>query len=362
MLSIGIDFRKLRSVSCFLERQTAEERVLLGGVAVMAAGVGWPGNCLGLKCGAIELAVYHNAGSLAGACLKEIRRDDMKKPLSRVMMTRLRGGGAVILAVAGLLGAQSAMAGISATKHNLGSGGSGSNAFSGTTEICVFCHTPHGADSTAAVPLWNKKMSNASAYTTYNSLGTSSLDGATVAVGSVSLACLSCHDGTQAMNVMINQPGSGGYNSAGVAFGSVSKGEGTLSDGKITKIGTDLTNDHPIGIQYAGGPKSGSVPAAPGAYGSSLFNDADFKEATSAVINSKSVWWVDTGTNGNGRQKTDMLLYTRKNENPLGGGSSLTGDQPFVECASCHDPHSENTTFLRIPNDTSAVCLACHIK
>ena len=32
-----------------------------------------------------------------------------------------------------------------------------------------------------------------------------------------------------------------------------------------------------------------------------------------------------------------------------------------VECASCHDPHSCDTPlFLRISNDRSALCLACH--
>ena len=31
-------------------------------------------------------------------------------------------------------------------------------------------------------------------------------------------------------------------------------------------------------------------------------------------------------------------------------------------CASCHDPHTTNTTFLRIENDNSDVCLACHTK
>ena len=32
-----------------------------------------------------------------------------------------------------------------------------------------------------------------------------------------------------------------------------------------------------------------------------------------------------------------------------------------VECASCHDPHScKNPLFLRISNDRSALCLACH--
>lgn len=37
----------------------------------------------------------------------------------------------------------------------------------------------------------------------------------------------------------------------------------------------------------------------------------------------------------------------------------LFNDQ--VECASCHDPHScSNPLFLRISNDRSALCLACH--
>lgn len=32
-----------------------------------------------------------------------------------------------------------------------------------------------------------------------------------------------------------------------------------------------------------------------------------------------------------------------------------------VECASCHDPHScKNPLFLRISNDRSKLCLACH--
>ena len=48
-----------------------------------------------------------------------------------------------------------------------------------------------------------------------------------------------------------------------------------------------------------------------------------------------------------------MILYTR---------NFAAGSGPSVECASCHDPHTETTTFLRTSNDDSAVCLACHIK
>ncbi len=292
----------------------------------------------------------------------------MKTNLLENGRTRWAGGVAIVLLMLGVFGSAPALAGISTTKHNLGSTGTGVNKFDGTGELCVFCHTPHGADTSASVPLWNRVLAAPTTYTTYNSLGTSSLDGATAPVGSVSLACLSCHDGTQAMNVMINQPGSGGYNAAGSALSGLWTGlnqtTGKISAGIITNLGQDLRNDHPVGIQYAGGPKAATVPPAGTAYGNTLFRDADFNAASSNTLNGNSVWWVDTtaGTAGS-REKTDMQLYTRTDVVALGAGGTLGGAQPFVECASCHDPHTDvNPTFLRISNTGSAVCLACHIK
>jgi predicted CXXCH cytochrome family protein len=290
----------------------------------------------------------------------------MNRSLMKGVMTRLAGSMAIGLLTMGVMGGAQAATGITNTKHNLTSTGTGSNKFTptaGTGEICVFCHTPHGSDTTAAVPLWNRKLGDPATYTTYNSLGTSSLDGATAPVGSVSLACLSCHDGTQAMNVMINQAGSGGYNAAGAAlpgsWAGTNQTAGAISAGLITNIGKDLKNDHPIGIQYGGGPV-GAIPAAGTAY--TAFNDKDFNPAASKAINGQPVWWVDTAAGTTGRQKTDMQLYTRTNAAGVGSAGVLTGAQPFVECASCHDPHTENATFLRIVNTGSAVCLACHIK
>jgi predicted CXXCH cytochrome family protein len=295
----------------------------------------------------------------------------MKMTVLNNALQRIGGGAAVVL-LATFFGSLPAQAGIADTKHNLSSGAGATSvnkvgAIAGSTEICVFCHTPHGSDTSASVPLWNKKMNSPTAYTTYNSLGTSSLDGATAPVGSVSLACLSCHDGTQALNVMLNIPGSGGYDSTGAGiFGTMTGANQTsnkLKSGAIANIGVDLRNDHPIGIQYAGGP-SGSIPASGTDYTSANFMDKDFKTAKSVDLNSQTVWWVENGTTG--REKTDMQLYTRDNSATLKkdqtAGTALTGMQPFVECASCHDPHSANTTFLRIENTNSNVCLACHIK
>jgi len=221
-----------------------------------------------------------------------------------------------------------ASAQVALTKHNLGSAGPGPNTFSGTAAVCVFCHTPHGADTSAEVPLWNKTLADPASYTTYDTLGTSSLDGATAPVGSVSIACLSCHDGVQAMDTVLNAPGSG---AGGDALWTAGTWTGTnQTAGRLTSfanLGQDLTDDHPIGIQYGGGGITTGTPAAP-------TNDDDFVQAGAGLgntqANGRTVWWVDTEATPNGtREKTDMQLYTRS---------------------------------VRVSNDGSAVCLACHVK
>src|SRR5215203_5593089 len=105
------------------------------------------------------------------------------------------------------------------TRHNLtqrqaaGGGPSGSimdpyrNDYA---EVCVYCHTPHGANSNVTLPLWNRTI-KATTYTTYAALGTSTLTQPVSQPGPNSLSCLSCHDGQVAVDSVINMPGSGGY-------------------------------------------------------------------------------------------------------------------------------------------------------
>lgn len=268
-------------------------------------------------------------------------------------------------------------AGIADTRHNLGSGTNAigvRNQVTDSAEICVFCHTPHGGDTAAPVPLWNKRLGVGGApagggtYVTYSSLNTPSLDGTEAPVGSVSMACLSCHDGTQAMDNMINAPGSGGVladgggaggranNWAGPRVNAAGVMQNDTATGFISNLGTDLSNDHPIGIQYCGGGLTGA-----GAVVSGTCADLDFRQPQTQVINGNQVFWVDTGVSG--KQRTDLPLYA--------GRGTATG--PLVECASCHDPHvSDNqlntglpnsgATFLRISNANSAVCTSCHVK
>ena len=258
-----------------------------------------------------------------------------------------------------LLFIQGAMAGIFNTKHNLGSTGiNAASNYSGTEEICVFCHTPHGGDATAAVPLWNRHL-DPTGFQTYDQRGTTTLDAKIEAIGSVSIACLSCHDGTQAMDSMINEPGSGSdvwAFSSGRWSGQAASVAGRIGPVTVvTNLGKDLTNDHPVSVQFAGGGYSNSNPSGPG-------RDADFNLAETKYVGAQRVWWVDTRTEGSitGEfEKTDMKLYTR-----TGTIGAYAGEQqPYVECASCHDPHVDyNPTFLRIDPKGSAVCLTCHNK
>ena len=286
--------------------------------------------------------------------------------------------------------------------HNLGSGNvqggaagktpSGNlvaNHSANTAEVCVFCHTPHGGDSGAAVPIWNRKLgingagATAVGYGRYSALGTTTFDSAEAPIGSVSIACLSCHDGSQAMDNVINMPGSGGYNPAGAPIGGFSGGDllaGTskLALGVVQNLGTDLSNDHPVSMQYGGGGITITTPTV------AKTVDRDFK--IPSVMNAPSgstlgkLWYLETAgdsLNGAARDRQDVLLYTRSDV--IGGGGI---GQPTVECGSCHDPHNvTNQTFLRVSNagktsiannsdsiypnangGPSALCLTCHDK
>lgn len=234
--------------------------------------------------------------------------------------------------------AQPALAGIDNSAHDLGT----TDSLTTTAEICVFCHTPHGSNTAVDAPLWNKALP-AVTYTPYTSATMDGVAGAS----SVSLACLSCHDGTQARDNMINKPGSGGYTAGGSNLGTL----GVIAN-NVTRLGTDLSNDHPIGMTYCAA--LSSADALLGTCGDDSFNTA-VPAGTIAGTELTRIW---LDTNGDSvYQKTDFPLY---------GGNSLLGAGVNVECATCHDPHNAGVgappTFLRVSNTGSAVCLACHNK
>ncbi|MDH3325654.1 MAG: hypothetical protein OEM38_02915 [Gammaproteobacteria bacterium] len=287
-------------------------------------------------------------------------------------------------------------------------------------EICVYCHTPHGANSTAAAPLWNRTVTSRE-YTLYkqdtnHSNEPSGLDLTYTQPGPNSLTCLSCHDGATAIDSVINMPtqisgefragykqtqetgvdplfldewkdnkldagspgnvtsGHAGFNTGGsycmtchnAAPGSVipdfaifSIGDKYLSKGAQGNPAPQegyLADDHPIGVSY------------PTKFDASVdYNEPDIKTGRIAFFDN----------NGNSHADPDEIrLYD-------------TGDGYEVECGSCHDPHgvkvdnsnSNNIvpSFLRVGSITtrnsnagpsevtrsnvgSGLCLTCHVK
>jgi Doubled CXXCH motif (Paired_CXXCH_1) len=219
-------------------------------------------------------------------------------------------------------------------------------------------------------PLWNRTMKS-NTYQTYDLLNTASLTQPVTQPGINSLTCLSCHDGTTAVDSIINMPGAGRYNAAqetventdflnnawdnrrgpdattharlapGECLACHAAGAGVVGAGAtdftVFAIGTDLRNDHPVGILFP--------PAGAG---------TDFKEPTRREAR---LAYFDN--NGNARaDAAEIRLYN-------------SGEGYEVECASCHDPHGVpsagpgsvfNPTFLRVANAASAVCLTCHTK
>lgn len=259
--------------------------------------------------------------------------------------------------------AQSVMAGISNSKHNLSTTGLHTNHLIGEAtsgfgqgEICIFCHTPHGANTNIAAPIWNKgsPTPGVALYQSYSVTNSATMDSTTIGPGSISRACLTCHDGTQAMDNMINAPGSGGFAPGGARLaGAVWTGaaaDGLMPTGPtiVTMLGTDLRNDHPVGMNFCGGTLTPNVPG----------NCAD-NDFALAATNGSGRFWIEGGAavagvatpdslSGPGFQKTDLPLYATNQ----------------VECATCHDPHSTERTFLRRvgANNNSGMCLTCHAK
>ncbi len=93
--------------------------------------------------------------------------------------------------------------GIIATKHNLSMYGPGPVKALSTTEICIFCHTPH--NSSPDFPLWNREDPGEN----YDLYGSPTVIATIGQPTGGSRLCLSCHDGTIAIGSLLNLPGAG---------------------------------------------------------------------------------------------------------------------------------------------------------
>lgn len=191
---------------------------------------------------------------------------------------------------------------IDGSSHDLSTGGSGLAG-----QICSYCHTPHNAGDygignglgSDTYPLWS--MTAVASTAGYDSYSSPTFDGDTDTavdplIGPTRL-CMSCHDGTIAVDNAV-----------------VTNSTNFMTGARV--LGTDLTNDHPVGFVYA----------------DSVQYDGEIEDVDSAL-----------GTSGG---TIGDYLY-----------------EGVMTCASCHDVHAgEVSNFLLVANGESALCLACHIK
>ena len=173
-------------------------------------------------------------------------------------------------------------------------------------KMCGVCHTTHNANNEPTAPLWNHQSTAVAAYTLYSSPTFDSQGGLTITNPSASSKlCLSCHDGTVALE----------------NFGGITNGTNFIpASSRIGGVtGSDMSNEHPISFQY-----------------------------TDALATADGGLRPPTTTNsGLGGTIASDLLFNNK-----------------MECASCHDVHNRYnvTHLLRISNLNSQLCLTCHNK
>jgi len=268
-----------------------------------------------------------------------------------------------------------AAAGIGNSRHNLGSLGEHitTTGAAGTSEICVFCHTPHHTNTANNLkPLWNRGTSAPASFTAYGT----TLGGTTIVsgdVGSTSLACLSCHDGVTTFDNLLNTPGKSGVTTTGSDRGWSfydAAVEGVVSDfmtsGRLN-IGLNLSNDHPVSVTYTEGV-------------------AGLRDKTTVIADvDVAAELAASAATFDGGNLTKNLWAVKGYVDASATIQDLLRDDK-VECSSCHDPHFNNkswnevdgtywaTTDLQEPennglflrrvggNSGSGLCRTCHNK
>lgn len=128
--------------------------------------------------------------------------------------------------------------------HNLSSWSGNSKKADTETQICIFCHTPHGSSPSA--PLWGRPdPTNMGSFNTRSGLGIANVGIANVTLynsasgdypNGASKLCLSCHDGVTAMGVLLHN--------TTIDMTNLPAGD--------YAIAVDLTTSHPISFVYNG--------------------------------------------------------------------------------------------------------------
>lgn len=196
--------------------------------------------------------------------------------------------------------------------------------------VCSPCHSAHHTDPAQLIPLWSHATSTAT-FTPYTSPTMQATAGQPTGT---SLACLSCHDGT----VAINQLASG------------QQGPTLEYIDPSAQIGPNLHTTHPISFTY-----DAALATSDGA----LNNPDTYKvgDPVPSAGNTPPVPATWSGTSLTGKTLNEALL----------------GNNHRMECSSCHDVHKDigsapsSGIMIKISGqDTSGrgstICRNCHLK
>lgn len=204
-------------------------------------------------------------------------------------------------------------------------------------EICIYCHTPHHANpDPGGAPLWNRALTN-TFYDTYVS-PTGTMQATVGQPNGISKLCLSCHDGTTAIDAYGNNlPG------AAHTLHDLSPESGIHFSDTGANLDTNLANDHPISFVY----DSSLSVADTGLFDPIIkFSGIGDVPANPGLDPSITVVSIP-GSGSTNTIAADMLDVNSQ-----------------VQCTSCHDVHNKyGWDALLVKNNTgSNLCLTCHNK
>jgi len=245
-----------------------------------------------------------------------------------------------VLAAAGLMAAATAAFGASIvnSKHDLSAGStvggvSGNYSMGTSTQICVYCHAPHNAQS--SLPLWNRTNPGGGGFVLYSGVNMTNVSFKTgFTADSTSLFCMSCHDGVTGINAVYNAgvidgSGTAAQHPAAAAnkFTAGGGAAGAIANGISGNLTTNLAKTHPINFPVSETVNTGN----------------DLHLASGAQM---------------GKASFLMPLFKSADANAARSTANRS-----LECGSCHAVHdSAFKPFLRYTMDKSALCLGCHNK
>ena len=179
-----------------------------------------------------------------------------------------------------------------------------------------------------------------------------------VGLDDTSKKCLSCHDGTVAIDAY------GGYNFAtNEHVRPATAGAIRLGQHADDMLGNASTSAFVVG---GGTRRTFRTTIRSASFTPAFPRTAALAIAGTAMKNPLTTWTRTTYQGVDANNNTVTLNYVDNNGNHIsvaGGGFSFgtTGaNKNVVGCGSCHTPHTYTYNFLYVPNTNSQLCLTCH--